>query len=91
MKDEVKLAHIFKALVQSFYKNLRRESIAPSSPPATHLNQVKDAKFRLAAVNAEDKVESGIVTVDQLVIRPAWRLYNIYVAPMQCNVKESYN
>ena len=80
MKDEVKLAHIFKALVQSFYKNLRRES--PSAPPAAHLNQIKDAKFRLAAVNAEDKVESGIVTVDQLVIRPAWRLYNVYVAPI---------
>ena len=83
MKDEVKLAHIFKALVQSFYKNLRRES--PSSPPVDqqpHLNQIKDAKFRLAAVNAEDKVESGIVTVDQLVIRPAWRLYNVYVAPI---------
>ena len=50
--------------------------------PAAHLNQIKDAKFRLAAVNAEDKVESGIVTVDQLVIRPAWRLHNVYVAPI---------
>ena len=85
MKDEIKLAHIFKALVQSFYKNLWRESIAPSSPPVDqqpHLNQIKDAKFRLAAVNAEDKVESGIVTIDQLVIRPAFRLYNENVAPI---------
>merc|ERR1719430_2167 len=58
VKDEVKLADILKALVQSFNKNL---------------NEVQDAEFRLTAVNTENKIESGVVTIDQLVVRSTYQ------------------
>ena len=74
VKDEVKLADILKALVQSFNKNLEeqvKETVWASQHKSgiANLNQVQDAEFRLAAVDTEDKVESGIVTIDQLVVR----------------------
>ena len=36
-----------------------------------HLNKVEDTKFGFGTVNAEDKVESGIVPVDELEVHPA--------------------
>ena len=73
MEDKVKLAHIFETLIQCLNKNLRRwefKFIFKSSQ--TDLYQIKDAKFRLAAVHAENEVKSCVVAIDQLVVRASY-------------------
>ena len=54
MKDEIELADILEAFVQRFNKDL---------------DQIQDAKLRFARVDAEHKVEGGVVSVDELVVR----------------------
>lgn len=53
MEYEVKLTHILKTLVKGLHKNL---------------DQVEDAKFTLGRIHTEDKVQCGIVAVDELVV-----------------------
>lgn len=55
MEDEVKFADILEALVERLHKDL---------------DEVEDAKLRLAAVHAEDEVERGVVPVYQFVVGP---------------------
>lgn len=53
MKNQIQLADVFEAFIERFHKNL---------------NQIKNAKFRFATVNAENKVEGRIVTVDEFTV-----------------------
>ena len=73
MEDKVKLAHIFETLIQCFNKNLRgREFKYTFKSSKTDLYQIKDAKFRLAAVHTENEVECCVVAIDQLVVRASY-------------------
>ena len=53
VENEVELADIFEALVERLYEDL---------------DEIEDAELGLGGVDAEDKVEGRVVTVDQLVI-----------------------
>lgn len=53
---EIELAYVLEAFVQGLDEDLY---------------QVQDAQLRLRAVDAEHKVERGIVPVDELVVGPA--------------------
>ena len=69
MEDKVKLANILETLIQCLNKNLiRREFKVIFKSSQTHLYQIKDAKFRLAAVHTENEVESCVVAIDQLIV-----------------------
>lgn len=56
VKYQVQFADILKALIKGLHKDL---------------NQVEDSQFALRGVNAEHKVQRGIVAVDKLIIRAA--------------------
>jgi len=51
VEDEVQLAHVLERLVERLDEDL---------------NQIQNAQLALRAVDAEDKVERGVVAVDQL-------------------------
>ena len=53
MKDEVEFADVFKAFVERFDE---------------HLDEVEDAQFGFAGVDAEHKVKGRVVPVDQLAV-----------------------
>lgn len=55
MENKVQFTDILKTLVQCFNKNL---------------DQIENSKFRLRGINTEDKVQSGIMPVDEFIIRP---------------------
>ena len=57
MKNEVQLTDILKAAIQSLNKNL---------------NEIQDPKFRFWGIHTKDKVESGIVSVDELVVTSSY-------------------
>ena len=52
-----------------------KETVWASQPKSgiANLNQVQDAEFRLATVDTEDKVEGGVVTVYELVVRSSYQ------------------
>lgn len=56
MKDQIQFAHVLEALVQRFDK---------------HLYQIQNAQLALRRVDAEDKVQRGIVPIDELVVGAA--------------------
>ena len=74
VEDKVKLTHIFETLVQCLNKYLGRGKFVIGHDHSLRssladLYQIKDAKFRLAAVHTENEVESCVVAIDQLVVR----------------------
>ena len=56
VEDEIELAHVLEAFVQRLHE---------------HLDEVEDAELALAGVDAKDKVESGVVSVDELEVGAA--------------------
>lgn len=62
---------LFKSLDLCLCESVLNISKEPFGKAAADLDQVQDAELALRRVHAEDKVESGVVPVNQLVVGTA--------------------
>ena len=75
MEDQIQLTDVLKAFVQSLDKDLSKLKNNQQArwELDAYLDEVKNSQLRLWAVDTEHKVESGVVTVYQLVVRPPYK------------------
>ena len=82
MENQIQLAYILKTPIQCFDQNLKIEKNI-FLVLKIYLNKIENAKFRFGRVNAKDKIECGIMTINKSIIGTA-NLINVNIIVPFC-------